>query len=316
MILVVAEHAGGQLGKITAEMVSAAASIDATLPVAILILGSNVAPVANEAARLSPQILVADRSDLAAFDPEVWTAAVTQVAQEGEARYVLIAASRSGREYSPRLAIKLNAALLEDAIGLKTEGDTTVAEHYTYLARVKETIETQQPVVVATVKPGAFAVSGNLAEPGEQFDVELNLHKPRVRITERTNERAARVSLEEADVVVSGGRGVGSAEGFSRYIEPLADRLSAGIGTTRAVVDAGWRPYSEQIGQTGKTVQPKAYIAIGISGAVQHLSGMSKSKFIVAINKDAESPIFKVADLGIVGNISEIVPEILATLQK
>ena len=150
----------------------------------------------------------------------------------------------------------------------------------------------------------------------EQFDADLNLPTPRLKVTSKTAERSARVGLTEADIVVSGGRGVGSAEGFTQYVEALADQLGAAVGATRAIVDAGWRPYSEQVGQTGKTVQPKLYIAIGISGAVQHLSGMNKSKVIVAINRDAEAPIFKIADYGIVGDVPQLVPAILAELKK
>ena len=138
----------------------------------------------------------------------------------------------------------------------------------------------------------------------------------RLQVTGKTTEKSSRISLSEAEIVVSGGRGVGSAEGFTQYVEGLADRLGAAVGATRAIVDAGWRPYSEQVGQTGKTVQPKVYIAIGISGAVQHLSGMNKSKVIVAINRDAEAPIFKIADYGIVGDVNQLVPAILEELKK
>jgi electron transfer flavoprotein alpha subunit len=181
---------------------------------------------------------------------------------------------------------------------------------------VTETIEATGPLTVVTIKPGVFNPATPRGEAAEQFDVDLNLPTPRLKITGKTAERSSRVGLTEADIVVSGGRGVGSAEGFTQYVEALADQLGAAVGATRAIVDAGWRPYSEQVGQTGKTVQPKLYIAIGISGAVQHLSGMNKSKTIVAINRDAEAPIFKIADYGIVGDVPQLLPAILAELKK
>jgi electron transfer flavoprotein alpha subunit len=327
MILLVVEHANGKVSKSTWEMVTAARELAQNMgreaPITALVLGSNVAPIAAEIARAADQVLVADLPALAQYDPELWSAAVAQIATEGEASVILIGGSRSGREYSPRVAVKLDAPLLEDVISLKAKGETSSgngqlfeAQRYTYLARVTETIEAPGPIAVVTIKPGVFNPASPRAEAAEQFDVELNLPTPRLKVTGKTAERSSRVSLTEADIVVSGGRGVGSAEGFTQYVEALADQLGAAIGATRAIVDAGWRPYSEQVGQTGKTVQPKLYIAIGISGAVQHLSGMNKSKTIVAINRDAEAPIFKIADYGIVGDVPQLIPAILAELKK
>ncbi len=320
MILIVAEHANGKLSKSAYELASAARGLREEGEVAALVLGSGVAAVAAEVALIAGQVLVADLPELAQYDAELWSAAVAQIALEGEAEMVLIAGSRSGREYSPRVAVKLDAPLLEDVIALKQEGGVVRAEHYTYLARVTERIEAQVAiqgqVVVASVKAGAFPVASPAGSPAEQFDVDLKLPPRRLKITGRTQEKTGRIALTEADIVVSGGRGVGSAEGFTQWVEGLADRLGAAVGATRAVVDAGWRPYSEQVGQTGKTVQPKAYFAVGISGAVQHLSGMNKSKCIVAINKDADAPIFKITDYGIVGEVKEVVPAILEALGK
>jgi electron transfer flavoprotein alpha subunit len=316
MILLVVEHANGKLNKSTYEMVTAARELGREEPVTALVLGSAVASVAAEIALAVDQVLVADLSALGQYNPELWAAAVAQIATEGEATVVLVGGSRSGREYSPRVAIKLNAPLLEDVISLKADGEKIVAEHYTYLARVTETVEATGPVVVVSVKPGVFAAAVPGAIAAEQFDVDLNLPPRRLQVTGKTAEKSSRISLSEAEIVVSGGRGVGSAEGFTQYVEGLADRLGAAVGATRAIVDAGWRPYSEQVGQTGKTVQPKVYIAIGISGAVQHLSGMNKSKVIVAINRDAEAPIFKIADYGIVGDVNQLVPAIIEELKK
>jgi electron transfer flavoprotein alpha subunit len=316
MILLVVEHANGKVSKSTYEMVTVARESGRDGPVTALVLGSAVAAVAAEIALAVDQVLVADLPALAQYDAELWAAAVAQIASEGEANVVLIGGSRSGREYSPRVAIKLNAPLLEDVISLKANGGALVAEHYTYLARVTETVEATAPVVVVSVKPGVFAKAAPRSAAAEQFDVDLNLPVRRLQITGKTAEKSSRISLSEAEIVVSGGRGVGSAEGFTQYVEGLADRLGAAVGATRAIVDAGWRPYSEQVGQTGKTVQPKVYIAIGISGAVQHLSGMNKSKVIVAINRDAEAPIFKIADYGIVGDVNQLVPAIIEELKK
>ncbi len=316
MILVVVEYANGKVSKSTYEMAGCARQLGREGPVTALVLGSGVAAIASEVALVFDQVLVADHAELAQYDAEVWAAAVAQIAREGEANTVLIGGSRSGREYSPRVAVKLDAPLLEDAISVVDANGTLTAERYTYLARVTEKVEADAPVVVVTIKQGAFtaAMPGN--QVAEQFDVDLNLPQRRVQITGKATEKSSRIALTEADIVVSGGRGVGSAEGFATLVEGLADQLGAAVGATRAIVDAGWRPYQEQVGQTGKTVQPKAYIAIGISGAVQHLSGMSKSKCIVAINKDADAPIFKISDYGIVGDVNQIVPAMIAELQK
>jgi electron transfer flavoprotein alpha subunit len=316
VILIVAEHANGKLSKSTYELATAARGLKREGGITALVLGSGVASVAAAAALVVDQVLVADSADLAQYDAEVWSAAVAQITTEGEAEVVLIAGSRSGREYSPRVAVKLDAPLLEDVTSLKDEGGVLHAEHYTFLTRVTERVEAKAPVVVVTVKAGAFAVTTPGSAAAEQFDVDLELPKRRLVVTGSTKEKTGRIALTEADIVVSGGRGVGTPEGFVQLVEGLADQLGAAVGATRAVVDAGWRPYSEQVGQTGKTVQPKVYIAVGISGAVQHLSGMNKSKCIVAINKDGDAPIFKIADYGIVGDVKEIVPAMIQELRK
>ena len=316
MILIVAEHANGKLAKSAYEMTQVARDCGREGPITLLVLGSGIAAVAAQAALLGDQVLVADLAALAEYDPEVWAAAVAQIASEGEATTVLVGGSRSGREYSPRVAVKMDAPLLEDVVSLKDVGGALQAEHYTFLARVTERVEAAGSVVVVSIKPGAFSPAKANAQASEQFDVELTLPERRVAVTARINEKSERVALADADIVVSGGRGVGSAEGFVELVEGLADQLGAAVGATRAVVDAGWRPYAEQVGQTGKTVQPKVYIAVGISGAVQHLSGMGKSKVIVAINKDADAPIFKEADYGIAGDVKAIVPALIQELKK
>jgi electron transfer flavoprotein alpha subunit len=316
MILVVASSTKGHLSKSTYELISAARQSADDDSVAILVLGSDVDALANEAARIADQVLVADHPGFAAFDPEVWSAAVASIASEGDASLVLIAASRSGRAYSPRVAVRLNAPLLEDVIALSSAADGFRAQRYSFLARATETIVTESHVAVATIKPGIFPPAIPSATPAEQFEVDLTPASPRVRTFDQRSEESTRVSLADADIVVAGGRGVGSAEGFEALIVPLAESLGAAIGATRAVIDAGWRPYTEQVGQTGKTVQPNVYIAVGISGATQHLSGMNKSKLVIAINKDPDAPIFQVADYGLIGDVNRIVPELLHQLRR
>jgi len=316
MILIVAEQSNGKLSKSTAEMVTAARGAGVEGPVTVLVLGSGVAAIAAEAAKLAEQVLVLDSPKLKQYSPETWAAAIAFVAKEGDAKLVCIGGSRSGREYSPRVAVKLDAPLLEDVIALKNENGAIRAQRYAYLARVTETIEASAPTIIATVKPGIFAAAQPNATAVEQFDVDAELPEPRVQVTGKTTAHTGRIPLSEAEIVVSGGRGTGSPEGFTALVEGLADKLGAAVGATRAVVDAGWRPYAEQVGQTGKTVQPKLYIAIGISGAVQHLSGMNKAKTIVAINRDAGAPIFQVADYGIVGDVAQIVPALIDLVSK
>lgn len=315
MILIVAEHNDDKLSKSTYEMTEAARQVGREGPITILVLGSKIPTVATQATLIADQVLVADLPALASYDAELWAAAIAQIAREGEAHTVLVGGSRSGREYGPRVAVKLDAPLIEDAVSLKDEAGALVAEHYTFLARVTERVSAASPVVVASIKPGAFLPATPNPAPAEQYDVELDLPATRLAVTARTSEKSERVALGDADLVVAGGRGVGSAAGFEELVVGLADQIGAGVAATRAVVDAGWRPYAEQVGQTGKTVQPKAYFAIGISGAVQHLSGMGKSKLIVAINKDADAPIFKEADYGIVGDVKEVVPALIRELK-
>jgi electron transfer flavoprotein alpha subunit len=314
MILIVAEVNGGALSRSTLECIQAASALGPQEETALLLLGSGLAAAADQAVSFVPQVLVADLSELTRYDPILWAGAVSEIAQQGDARCVMLPATRAGREYSPRVAVRLGAALLEDVVALQQAGEIVRGERYSYLARVRERVESRRSITVITTKPGAFALAAPITDHGEQFDVSLQPLTTRVRITGVVHQHSTRVPLTEADIVVSGGRGIGSPEGFTACVETLADRLGAAIGVSRAVVDAGWRPYEEQVGQTGKTVQPTLYIALGISGAVQHLSGMNKSRYIAAINRDANSPIFRVTDFGIVGQVHQIVPEILKLL--
>ena len=318
MVLVVADHKDGELRKSTLELVSAARALAEGLgtEVAGLVLGGDVQGAAEALSGYVETVYTVSDSSLEPFRAEPWTAAVTAVAQEKGAQTILVSATRSGLSYSPRVALRLDAPLLEDVTGLEVEGGKVTATRFSYLARVTERVRAEGLPVVVSIKPNIYSPADASGSGSvEAVDVTLPEEAGRVTVGERSSAAGGRVALEEAKVVVTGGRGVGGPEGFEGLVEPLADDLSGGVGSTRAVVDAGWRPYGEQVGQTGRTVAPDLYIALGVSGAVQHLSGMNRSKVIVAVNKDADAPIFKVADYGIVGDVNKVVPALREALK-
>lgn len=313
MILVHCEHDGTRLKKSALELLGAAQMLGNEITA--LVLGNGSSNVAAEAAKYASQVLIAADPFLEPYSARNHAQAIADLAGQAEASLVLISGSRAGRETAPRVAVRLDAPYLEDATQLEPlEGGLRV-KHYAFLARVTETLEATAPVIVVSVKPNTQAVAQPSANLGEVFDVELELTPSPIQVVGRTQEKSSRVALTEASLVVTGGRGMGSPDNF-KLIEELADVLGAGVGATRAAVDAGWRPYGEQVGQTGKTVQPNAYFAIGVSGAVQHMSGMGKSKLIVAVNKNADEPIMKVADYAIVGDLNTVMPALIQAAKR
>ncbi len=320
MILIVTQANADRAQKTDLELVRAARELAATLglPLAAAVLGADPAPKADDLARYLPTVYRLASGALAPFRAEPFTSAVYGLAQRIGARVVLMAASRSGQSLGPRLAMRMGAPLLEDVIALEVTGGKLTATRFTYLSRVTERVQAESLPAVVSVKPNVFTAAEPADATGaaEDGEVVLGEHDERVEVGERTSAKGGRVALEDAKIVVTGGRGMGDADGFVRLVEPLADVLGAGVGSTRAVVDAGWRPYVEQVGQTGKTVAPDLYLALGVSGAVQHLSGMNRSKVIVAINKDPDAPIFKVCDYGVVGDVNSVVPPLREALSE
>ena len=312
MILMVAEHADGAPRKSALELASVGRELarQVARPLAALVLGPEGEQAAGEVARYVPDVYHLDDSRLAPARAATTARAVAQAARELGADVVLLSASRTGVSCGPRIALRLGVAYLEDVTKLEFEGDALVAERLTYLARFSAEVVASSGRAVVSVKPGSVPVASLAEEPGAVHRREVTFEEPDTRLEVSAQEEASRgrVALEDAEVVVCGGRGFGSPDAFERHVVGLAELLGAGVGATRAVVDAGWRPYSEQIGQTGKSVAPRLYLALAVSGAVQHLSGMNRSGIIVAVNKDADAPIFKIADYGIVGDVSEVVP--------
>jgi electron transfer flavoprotein alpha subunit len=230
---------------------------------------------------------------------------------------VVFSATTQGKDLSPRVAAKLRAPLAADAIALAVQGDAVVIRHPMYTGKVIGTLSIAASPALVSVRLGAVAPQPS-ARAGrvEAVAPAADPGAARVRVTELREGSKGKLDLGEAPVIVSGGRGLKAAENF-QLVEALADAFgNAAVGATRAVTDEGWRPHSEQIGQTGRVVAPELYVAVGISGAIQHLAGMRTSKTIVAINKDKDAPIFKVADYGIVGDVFDIVPALTQAVKQ
>lgn len=321
MILLVPEHAAGTLRPSAREIAAAARTLQSTLggKVHALLLGPGAAQAAAEMAPFADQVHHCEDAGYAPFIASVWAAAVAQAAQKVEAKAVILPATRSGLSYGPRVAVRLGAGLLEDVTEVGGTDGAVTAKRFSYLSRVTETVRAAATPVVISVKVNVLTPAEPAGTPGEVTPIELPVDAALAGRMEVTSSAQAAstgaVALEEASIVVTGGRGLGSPDAFTKTVEPLAGALGAAVGATRAVVDAGWRPYSDQVGQTGKSVAPNVYVAVAVSGAVQHLSGMNRSKTIVAINKDKDAPIFKVADYGIVGDAAEVVPAMIAALK-
>ena len=235
-------------------------------------------------------------------------------AKEIEADTILFAHTSMGKDLAAILSVKLNAGIIVDCISLDTEDGKLVATRPVYAGKALVKVESKSSKTIFTLRPNVFTIgetSDTKAEVVNKNVDDINLSN---RVTS-VSKAEGKLDVAEADIIVSGGRGLKAAENFG-MIEELAELLGAATGASRAAVDAGWRPHSDQVGQTGKTVSPNLYIAVGISGAIQHLAGMRSSKFIVAINKDKDAPIFQVADYGIAGDAFEVVPALIEELKK
>lgn len=251
---------------------------------------------------------------LAAYTGDGFSRAIASVAKQISPKAVLIPATAMGKDLAPRVAVRLDAGLAVDCTGLSANGGKITAVRPVVAGKLISTVECSSESFVISVRPNAFpATETGGSATVESFDADLGEIRDRVVKTERAAGGAKDVA--EAEIIVAGGRGLVSPENFEALILPLADVLGAAHGASRAIVDAGWRPHAEQVGQTGKTVSPKLYIACGISGAIQHKAGMDSSKCIVAINKDKDAAIFQFADYGIVGDCSEILPRLTAELK-
>ncbi len=309
-LLVVAEHDNHNLKASVRHVLTAAQALGGEIHV--LVAGCGCEAVA-EAARALPGVACvrwAEDASLGDGGAENLALLVTRIAREYS--HVLAAASAFGKNWAPRAAAQLDVAQISDIVRVDAPDTFT---RPIYAGSVWATYRSTDPVKVITVRPTAFDAAPGEGAPAplERLDAE-----PGSGLSSRKDlslSPSERPELESARVVVSGGRGLGSGERFKALLEPLADKLNAALGASRAAVDSGYVPNDYQVGQTGKVVAPDLYIAVGISGAIQHLAGMKSSRVIVAINKDPDAPIFSVADYGLVGDLNEIVPQLTAALQ-
>jgi electron transfer flavoprotein alpha subunit len=319
-ILAFAEQREGQFKKAAFETAHAAAQLADKLSVgaSALVIGKDVDKIAPELGKYGiKKVYVADDERLAYYSATSYAKILSDVVASSASDVVILSASAMGKDLGARVAAKLEAGIVADCIAISVSGGEIVATRPVYAGKAMVDVKIRSSKKVFTLRPNVFSPGNPTGQPAEAEKLSLNLQQSDFasRVIAVSTSKAGRPDLTEADIVVSGGRGLGAPENF-KIVEEIADVLGAAVGASRAVVDAGWRPHGDQVGQTGKTVSPSLYVAVGISGAIQHLAGMSSSKYIVAINKDKEAPIFQIADYGIVGDAFEIIPELTVQLKK
>jgi electron transfer flavoprotein alpha subunit len=316
-VLVLAEHtADGEVKKVTLELLTAARRLGS--PSVVWTGPGAEAGVARLAEYGAEKVYVADSPDFAGYVVAPTAELLASLVASASPAAVLVAGTTEGKEIAGRLAVKTGSGVLTDAVNVTAGADgAPLADQPNFggAVTVHSVVKTGTPIIA--VRPNAIEAEVSAgAAAVEPVEFTASDAAKAAKITERVVAgRSERPELSEASIVVSGGRGTGSADGFG-IIEKLADSLGAAVGASRAVVDAGWYPHAFQVGQTGKTVSPQLYVAVGISGAIQHRAGMQTSKTIMAINKDAEAPIFEIADLGIVGDLFTVVPQLIDEIGK
>lgn len=322
-ILIVGEHLNGVPRAVSLEMIAATRQVVANsgAEVVVAVFGANVAEVAAAfaAAEGVDQVLTVSHDALVPFLAGPWTAAVSDLARQVNPGLILVPASITGRDYAARVAARLGMAMASDAIALDVNdaGDLVVTRAVLGArAHTLVTVAGQAPLLV-TIAPGAFAASHAATTPApiDAREVAIDDTDQRVRLVSSVNHTGGAKGITEAERIVAGGRGLGKAENFA-LVEELAVAMKAAVGASGATVGAGWRSHADQVGSTGHAVSPALYVAVGISGAPQHLVGMADSEWVVAINRDPQAPMFAIADFGIVGDLFDVVPELTRQLRQ
>jgi len=314
-ILAITEQVDGTFKNISFEVISTGKKLSETTdgPLTAAVLGAGVEAMASQAAEYgADRILVVDDEGLKDGLADACIQAVAQLVAVSDPALVLIGATSLGKDIAARLSARLNAPLAMDCVDVRADGDRMVATRPMYGGKVLADVSLNGSPAIVAIRPRAMEA---VAAPGagQVEKVAVNLDGTSLSLVEKHME-TGKVELTEADVVVTGGRGMGGDD-FA-VVEALAKALGGAVGASRSAVDEGWRPVSDQVGQTGKVVAPNLYIACGVSGAIQHLAGMASSRVVVAINKDPEAPIFSKCDFGVVGDLFEVIPALTAEIEK
>jgi electron transfer flavoprotein alpha subunit len=314
-VLAVAEQADGVFRKVAFEAVSEGRRLATAMgtDLTAVVLGADIEGIAGELGQYGAEkVLVVDHPLLAEYTTETFTQALAGVVAQQSPGTIILGSTMQGKDLAARLAARLKAPLAVECTGVKAEDGAVVATRPMYGGKLIANVALAGEPQIVAIRPNAVRIEEAEVSPAVE-KATVDIDEPRAQFIEKKLE-TGKVDLTEADIVVSGGRGMGGSD--YAIIEALAGALGGAVGASRSAVDEGWRPHSDQVGQTGKVVSPNLYIACGISGAIQHLAGMSSSKVIVAINKDPDAPIFAKADYGIVGDLFEIVPLITAEVEK
>jgi electron transfer flavoprotein alpha subunit len=318
-VWIVAEQREGAFRKVSFELASTARKLADQLgeEVSAVLLGSGVEGIAGQLGKYGvDKVFVADNAAFEPYTTDAHAAAVAKVVKENDPSILLLAASAQGKDLAARLGGKLATGMATDCTDIKIDGGKLVAVRPMYAGKCYGEVVVSGSPQMASLRPNVFpVVESAKAGAVTKFDAGLDAGALKTKVLEVQKETGGAIDVSEANIIVSGGRGMKGPENYG-ILEELAGVLKGAVGASRAAVDAGWRPLKDQVGQTGKTVSPNLYIACGISGAIQHLAGMSSSKYIVAINKDPEAPIFQKADYGIVDDLFKVVPEMTKECKK
>ncbi len=309
-VLIVTEIQNGKIREASYELASFAAELGGDREVKSLVLGSGVASEADAfATKGGGEVLLAEHDLLANYSSSAWSKVIQAAIDQVGPELVLMSNTPSGWDVAPRVAAAKDAAYVSDAFNVSVEDGKLSFVRRVFNGKLDARVAPKGDLVIATMQPGAKApFDGSTGGKVTKLDVSLDASALGAKFVERKEAEAKGVDLTKAEIIVSGGRGVGAPEKFQEVIQPLADALGGAMGASRPVVDAGWLPHEYQVGSSGQVVTPKLYVAAGISGAIQHLVGMKNSNYIIAINKDGDAPIFEVADLGVVADLFEVLP--------